>query len=73
MAVKKKEAEEQTLEDVFKELENVMEKLKEEPTLEQSFQLYHQGVDLLKCCNDKIDIVEKKMMVLDADGEEHEF
>lgn len=65
---------EQTLEEVFEQLDKVLEKLEGETvSLEESFQLYHEGMDLLKTCNDKIDTVEKKMMVLDDNGEQHEF
>lgn len=65
---------EQTLEQVFEQLDEVVEKLEgESVSLEESFQLYHKGMDLLKICNDKIDTVEKKMMILDENGEQHEF
>lgn len=65
---------EQSLEEVFEQLDEVLEKLEGETvSLEESFQLYHKGMDLLKICNDKIDTVEKKMMVLDENGEQHEF
>lgn len=65
---------EQTLEEVFEQLDKVLERLEGETvSLEESFQLYHEGMDLLKTCNDKIDTVEKKMMVLDDNGEQHEF
>lgn len=65
---------EQSLETVFEELDQLITKLEtEENSLEDSFQMYHQGMDLLKACNEKIDAVEKKMMILDEDGEEHEF
>ena len=30
-------------------------------------------MDMLKACNSKIDKVEKKMLLLDEEGEEHEF
>ena len=33
----------------------------------------HKGVDTLKMCNEKIDKVEKKILVLDNEGETHEF
>ena len=46
---------------------------KEEISLEDSFALYHQGVELLRACNEKIDAVEKKMLVLDEEGDIHEF
>ena len=52
----------------------IVEKLEESnASLEDSFKLYHQGMELLKICNDKIDTVEKKMMVLDDSGEQHEL
>ena len=65
---------EQSLETVFEQLDEIVTKLEGEGiSLEESFQLYHKGMDLLKVCNDKIDTVEKKMMVLDENGEQHEF
>lgn len=65
---------EQSLEQIFGQLDELVQKLEnEEVSLEESFQLYHEGMDLLKVCNDKIEAVEKKMMVLDENGEEHEF
>lgn len=65
---------EQTLEEAFEELENIVKALEaEDVPLETSFQLYHRGMDMLKVCNEKIDTVEKKMLVLDENGEKHEF
>lgn len=65
---------EKTLETVFEELDGIVADLeKEDVSLEESFQLYHKGMDLLKVCNEKIDAVEKKMMILDDNGEQHEF
>ncbi len=66
--------EDKTLETVFEELDQIIDKMdKENVSLEESFQMYHQGMDLLKVCNEKIDTIEKKMMILDENGEEHEF
>ena len=66
--------EEMNLEEIFEKLESTMKKMEEEDiSLEESFQLYHQGMDMLKACNSKIDKVEKKMLLLDEEGEEHEF
>ena len=66
--------ENQTLEQVFEELDSVVGQLEEEGiSLEDSFKYYRKGMELLKVCNDKIDKVEKQMKVLDEDGEEHEF
>lgn len=70
MAGKKTPEKEKTLEEVFRDLDQVMESLQaEDISLEDSFVLYHKGMELLKLCNDKIDTVEKKMLVLDEEGE----
>lgn len=63
-----------SLEEVFEHLDEIVVKLEEtDVSLENSFQLYHEGMELLKICNDKIDTVEKKMLMLDEDGEQHEL
>ena len=63
-----------TLEETFAGLEEVIKKMEQgESTLEESFQLYHKGMDLLKSCNDKIDKIEKKMLILDEKGAAYEF
>ena len=63
-----------SLETVFEELDEIVGQLEgEDVSLEDSFALYHKGMDLLKECNEKIDTIEKKMLVLDENGEEHEF
>lgn len=65
---------EQTLEAAFDSLDEIVEQLEtEEVSLEESFTLYHKGMDLLKLCNEKIDKVEKQIRILDEDGGEHEF
>ena len=66
-------AEDKTLEQVFEELEYVISRMEQEDSLEESFQLYHQGMDMLKLCSEKIDTVEKQMLLLDEDGETHDF
>lgn len=65
--------EERTLEEEFQELEQVLEVMEQEVTLEESFRLYHRGIDLLKACSDKIDRVEKQIQILDEEGESHGF
>lgn len=65
---------EQTLEQIFDKLDTIVESLEmEDVSLEASFQLYHEGMELLKTCNDKIEQIEKKMAVLEENGEQHEF
>ena len=68
-----KKADAKTLEQVFLELEDVINKMEIEDSLEESFKLYHQGMDMLKVCSEKIDKVEKQMLLLDEDGETHDF
>lgn len=68
-----KKTDDRTLEQVFSELEQVIGKMESEDSLEESFKLYHQGMDMLKVCSEKIDKVEKQMLLLDEDGETHEF
>jgi len=44
-----------------------------ELSLEDSFNLYQEGMELVKCCNRTINDVEKKVLALDENGESHEF
>ena len=70
MSEKKKE----NLEEMFKDLEELIGKMEnEEISLEQTFDLYNNGMELLKKCNLSIDEVEKKVLVLDENGETDEF
>lgn len=63
-----------TLEENFEALEEMIHKLEDKETgLEESFVLYEQGMKLLKKCNDQIDQVEKKVLVLGQNGETGEF
>lgn len=65
---------EETLDELFTELEAVIKTMEQgEVSLEETFDLYHRGMDLLNVCNNKIDKVEKKILVLDNKGEAHEF
>lgn len=62
------------LEEGFLKLEETIAALeKEDISLEESFQEYQKGMELLKKCNDAIDRVEKKVLVLNGDGETDEF
>lgn len=60
---------EKTLESSFEELNNIIGMLeKDDVSLEDSFRLYHEGMKLLKHCNDSIDKVEKELMILEENG-----
>ena len=68
------EERELTLEESFARLDELVEKLEDRDVpLEKSFQIYKEGMDLLKKCNEKIDLVEKKMRQINEDGQLGEF
>ncbi len=63
--------EQKRLEELFEELEQVLETLEEGGTgLEESFRLYRRGQLLSRLCRDKIDGVEKQLIVLSEQEEE---
>ncbi len=62
------------LEAAFDRVEEVLEKLgDQEVSLEESFTLYREGMQLLKQCNEQIDRVEKQMLEIDEEGNTSEF
>lgn len=63
-----------SLEDAFVKLDLLISELeKPEQSLEASFKAFEEGMQLVKYCNDSIDRVEKKVLVLGQDGELDEF
>ena len=70
MGTEKKE----NLEEMFDRLDQVIGTLEgEDVSLEEVFGLYDQGMKLIRRCNQTINEVEKKILVLDENGEKHEF
>ena len=68
------EQKEQTLEEIFGEMEGLLEALESrEISLEDSFEKYKEGMALLKAAGEKIDTVEKAMLLLNDQGEADEF
>lgn len=62
------------LEELFAGIEEILGQMDDkEISLEKSFLLYEEGMKKLKQCNDKIDQVEKKMLVIREQGELTEF
>jgi len=56
-----------TLEESFAEIENIVNEMSTgDASLEESFEKYKLGMDLLKHCGDKIDKVEKQIQVLNS-------
>lgn len=61
-----------TIEEGFEKLDSIIQKMEsEEISLEDSFELYNQGLDIMKMCSQKIDTVEKKIKLIEdnEDGE----
>ncbi len=63
-----------SLEDAIGELKTVIEKLEtDETSLDNSFKLYNEGLKLIKYCNESIDKVEKKLIIINEAGANNEF
>jgi exodeoxyribonuclease VII small subunit len=63
-----------TIEEGFKSLDEMIDKLEgDDISLEESFKIYENGMKLLKVINDKIDTVEKKMQMIDTNGQIGDF
>ena len=68
MADKKIDFEKLSLEEGFTMIEDIMNEMSEaDIPLEESFEKYKQGMEILKACNDKIDKVEKEIKILTAE------
>ena len=66
--------EKRTIEEKFELLEESLKKLEDDTLpLEEAFDLYRQSMQILKSCNEEIDMVEKKVLLLKEDGETDEF
>lgn len=64
----------ETLEAAFGKLDQMLETLENsDVSLEDSFRLYKEGMELLNKCSQKIDRVEKKMLQMNEDGTFREF
>ncbi|MCR4655740.1 MAG: exodeoxyribonuclease VII small subunit [Lachnospiraceae bacterium] len=70
----KNETVEKSLEEELRLLEETIKKLEDgELPLEESFGLYKKGMELVKSCGDKIDRVEKQVLILNEEDFEDEF
>ena len=63
----------QTIDEIFEKLDGVIAKMEEGTSLEESFALYQEGVKLVKACNEKIERIEKQVLLLDEEGNTYEF
>ena len=72
--MQEQEEKELELERAFEMLEETVSALEQEDiSLEASFKLYKQGMELIKSCNQTIDKVEKEVLKLNENGELEEF
>lgn len=63
-----------TLEEAFERLEDMASQLEDrEVSLEDTIRIYQKGMELLKMCRDKIDLAEKKVLMVDEEGNLDEF
>ncbi|MCQ2524673.1 MAG: exodeoxyribonuclease VII small subunit [Lachnospiraceae bacterium] len=63
-----------SLEASFNKLDEIINELEgEDVTLERSFALYKEGIELVENCQSEIDMVEKKVLELGKNGEISEF
>ncbi|MDE7436358.1 MAG: exodeoxyribonuclease VII small subunit [Lachnospiraceae bacterium] len=62
------------LEDMLQEIEDLIAHMEEDDiSLDEAFEAYQQGMKKLKSCNERIDCIEKQMLVLNEQGELEEF
>ena len=75
MTKKKEESKkEESLEERLNQIEEMIRKMEEpEVSLDESFKLYQAGIEQLKHCNQMLDEVEKKMQILNKNGELTDF
>lgn len=63
-----------SLEEMFRELDEILAGMENrEVSLEDAFSLYEKGMKKIRQCNEKLDLVEKKMLVIAQDGSEVPF
>lgn len=61
----KEQKEKKDLNEIFENLDGLLEKMEGEDSLEKSFAIYQKAVSLLKEANDSIDQIEKQVKLLD--------
>ena len=64
---------EERIEDIFTDVEQLIAHMEEDISIDEAFLDYEQGMKQLKHCNEKIEQIEKKMLVLNEQGKLEEF
>ena len=55
-----------SVEESFNDIESIIAEMqKEDVTLDRSFELYNQGLTLIKECNEKLDSMEKQIKIIE--------
>lgn len=68
------EGKKMNLEEAFAELDGVIRQLEDKDiSLEESFQAYKNGMELIRTCNETISRVEQEVLLLGEDGETDAF
>ncbi len=63
-----------SLEERFEHIEEIIEKMETgDVSLDQSFELYKNGLEEIKAANAMLDDIEKAMLVMNEDGSLEEF
>lgn len=64
-----RQPEDVSLEELFRELDGILAGMEDrEVSLEDAFSFYEKGMKKIRQCNEKLDLVEKKMLVIANDG-----
>lgn len=62
------------IEEVFSELEEILSRMQDpQVTLQDSFALYEKGVRDIRICDEMLDRIEKRMLMLNPDGSVQPF
>ena len=61
----KEQKEKKDLNEIFENLDGLLEKMEGEDSLEKSFAIYQKAVSLLKEANESIDQIEKQVKLID--------
>lgn len=70
----KRKEEKLSLEEALGKLDETISRLlSDEVSLEESFELYKTGMDYVKICSETIDMVEKKVLMLNQEGNLNEL
>lgn len=71
--MEKEEMANMTIEETFAALDDLIDKLESgKGSLEDAFKNYEEGMKLVKSCNEKIEKIEKQIMVLSGDSEKEQ-